>query len=154
MHLIVHLHSKNGILINLLFIRSTDCAITWAGRGLLGITTGELGVRLWNLGQRHLFFCLICLCYFCAFTWFLFWCHLILRSFWHAFWATILWFSNVIVQRVPKSHFYGFLMLLFKEFPNPIFMIFWCYCSNSSQIPFLWFSDFSDLLWHFHKFFS
>ncbi|XP_023345784.1 intraflagellar transport protein 140 homolog [Eurytemora carolleeae] len=29
--------------------RSTDCAITWAGRGLLGITTGELGVRLWNL---------------------------------------------------------------------------------------------------------
>jgi len=55
MHLIVHLLSKNGILINLLFIRSTDCAITWAGRGLLGITTGELGVRLWNLGQRHLF---------------------------------------------------------------------------------------------------
>ncbi len=80
-------------------------------------------------------------CYFCVFTWFLLRCHLILRSFWHAFWAPFLWFSNVIVQRVPNSHFYGFLMLLFKEFPNPIFMIFWCYCSKRSQIPFLWFSD-------------
>ena len=29
--------------------RSADCSITWAGRGLLAITTGELAVRLWNL---------------------------------------------------------------------------------------------------------
>ena len=29
--------------------RSADCSITWAGRGLLAITTGELSVRLWNL---------------------------------------------------------------------------------------------------------
>ena len=63
-----HLSGKNLILKNVLFIRSTDCAITWAGRGLLGITTGELGVRLWNLGQRHFVFLnfvgAICMLYF------------------------------------------------------------------------------------------
>ena len=29
--------------------RSADCSISWAGRGILAITTGELSVRLWNL---------------------------------------------------------------------------------------------------------
>ena len=29
--------------------RSADCSMTWAGRGLLATTTGELAVRLWNL---------------------------------------------------------------------------------------------------------
>jgi intraflagellar transport protein 140 len=29
--------------------RSSDCSMTWAGRGLLAITTGELAVRMWNL---------------------------------------------------------------------------------------------------------
>ena len=73
-------------------------------------------------------------CYFCVFTWFLLRCHLILRSFWHTFWAPFLWFSNAIAQRVPNSHFYGFLMLLFKEIPNPICRIFCCYCLKRSQI--------------------
>ena len=29
--------------------RSSDCSISWAGKGILAITTGELSVRLWNL---------------------------------------------------------------------------------------------------------
>ena len=35
--------------------RSSECCITWAGKGLLAITTGELSVRLWNLGNLSLF---------------------------------------------------------------------------------------------------